>query len=164
MMSYRGFFYFFKNLIFQVNKLKFFPEHVCLKLWLYLIWLTLSRAYILLRDNPCFHKTNAICYICKFMYVSMKYATKVHTIWFFSIFGVFCSKYLSWETDHTNLNSKTFYNNAIYKTRQGIWHTGHIWKRRVKQYEKPGDTGYYSKYPRNVSKCIVILIYYIDYM
>ena len=32
MMSYRGFFYFFKNLIFQVNKLKFFPEHVCLKL------------------------------------------------------------------------------------------------------------------------------------
>ena len=66
--------------------------------------------------------------------------------------------------NHTNLHSKTFYNNAIYKTRQGIWHAGHIWKRRVKQYEKPGDTGYYSKYPRNVSKWIVILIYYIDYM
>ena len=86
MMSRWGFFYFFKNLIFQVNKLKFFPEHVCLKLWLYLIWLTLSKAYILLRDNPCFHKTNAICYICKFIVREHEICYKsTHNLIFFNI-------------------------------------------------------------------------------
>ena len=84
-----------------------------------------------------------------FQYLSKGNPKKVHKSDFFNYF-VFGSKYLSWVIEfQDNQIIILIYIMKPCIIMPTVQHTGDIWKRRMKQYEKPSDTGYYSNHQGN---------------
>ena len=94
----------------------FFPEHVCLKLWLFLIWYTLSRPYTAQRQ-PMFPT-----YICKCS-VPKQEKCYISTPSLFVFFNILCilqqipplgDWFSKKSVNHNNLHNNILYKNANF--------------------------------------------------
>ena len=114
------------NLAYKINgknhtiKLNFFPEHVCLN-YDYIWYDRLYPGHILLRDNRCFHKAKASCYVRKFLVIKQEKCCKsTQNLIFFQCF-MSSSKCLPWVIEFQENQLviliyivKTSYNNANF--------------------------------------------------
>ena len=153
---------------------KFSPANF-LQSYISLLIRTLGRLYqghILLRDNPCFHKTKASCSECKFLVLKQEKCYKSIPIWFF-----FSILRLLWQisplgdsiskksVNHTNLHHKTLYNKAKFISLDKIFDT---WD----TFGRGGETVWETwqcrllfkrsrKYPWHKLYCLYYKLYYL---